>query len=105
MAVMKTEEEILTWLQAHVAAKLNTTFDRVDPQRDLAEYGLDSLEAVSLSGELERLLGRRIEPTLVWDHPNLAAISAFLARATPGDDEALPENEEELDALLGRLMA
>jgi acyl carrier protein len=101
---MKTEEEILTWLQAHVAAKLNTTLDRVDPQRDLTEYGLDSLEAISLSGELEELLNRRIEPTLVWDHPNLASISAFLARSAPRDDEVLPENEGELDALLGRLM-
>jgi acyl carrier protein len=104
MAVMRTEEEILTWLQAQVAAKLNTTPDRVDPQRDLMEYGLDSLEAVSLTGELEELLNRRIEPTLVWDHPNLAAISAFLARAPLEDEEAVPEKEEELDALLGRLM-
>jgi acyl carrier protein len=104
MVLMRTEEQILTWLQARVATRLNTTPDRIDPQRDLTEYGLDSLEAVSLTGELEELLNRRIEPTLVWDNPNLAAISAFLARPASGNEEAVPESEEELDALLGRLM-
>lgn len=44
----------------------------------LAEYGLDSLQAVSLSGDIEDWLGISLEPTIVWDYPTIEEMSKHL---------------------------
>src|SRR5205823_7296959 len=52
--------------------------DRCAPS---ASYGLGSIHAVSLSGELERWLGRPLAPTLVYDFPSVQALARQLAQA------------------------
>ncbi|MCB9541162.1 MAG: acyltransferase domain-containing protein [Myxococcales bacterium] len=41
--------------------------------------GLDSLGTTALFAELSAWLGRRVAPTLAWDHPTPARLAAFLA--------------------------
>lgn len=69
--------------------------------------GLDSVHAMMLVGDLEEKLGRRLPPTLAWDHPTLGAMAEHLAAdaepvapapATPDAVDAL--SEAELDRLL-----
>ncbi|PRQ08993.1 type I polyketide synthase [Enhygromyxa salina] len=71
--------ELRAWLIDQVATRLGTSADRVDPARPLAELGLDSAEAVGLSGELEALLGRRLAPTLIYEHPSIDRLAAHLS--------------------------
>jgi myxalamid-type polyketide synthase MxaB len=42
-------------------------------------YGLDSLAAVTLSGDLEQYLNRSLSPTLVYEHATIEELAAFLA--------------------------
>ncbi|WP_085314307.1 acyl carrier protein [Derxia lacustris] len=51
----------------------------VDPARALTSYGLDSIAALTVSGELEERLGLELEPTLLWDCPTIDAIADHLA--------------------------
>lgn len=72
--------------------------------------GLDSVHAMMLVGDLEEKLGRRLPPTLAWDHPTLGAMAEHLAAdldaaapapattTPPTDVDAL--SEAELDRLL-----
>ncbi|WP_146661649.1 beta-ketoacyl synthase N-terminal-like domain-containing protein, partial [Enhygromyxa salina] len=80
--------ELRGWLIEQVAERLGTTVDRVDPARPLAELGLDSAEAVGLSGELEARLGRRLAPTLIYEHPSIDRLAAHLSGAGPTQAEA-----------------
>lgn len=70
---------IHAWLVARLSAQLRIPEGDIDPQRPFASYGLDSVEAVGLSAEMEALLGRRLSPTLAWDYPTIDQLSRFLA--------------------------
>lgn len=80
--------ELCEWIVHWVAAKLKVPTGEVDPDVPLIELGLDSLEALELSGRLETLLLCEVSPLIVREHPTISAISAFLTVAssssTPG---------------------
>ncbi len=81
-AVVRTEEEIQDWILARVAKKLELDPDEVNVREPFSDYGLDSRTAVALSGDLERWLGMKIPPTLVWDFPTIESASKHLAEAS-----------------------
>ncbi|HSR52203.1 MAG TPA: acyl carrier protein [Acidobacteriota bacterium] len=58
---------------------INAGAGEIDRERDLTEFGLSSIEAVMLSGDLEEWLGRELPDTLVWDHPTVKAIARYVA--------------------------
>lgn len=72
-------EAIEGWLVSKLAEILNMKPDEIDIQEPFANYGLDSVEAVTLSGDLETWLGRKLSATLVFDYPNIEALSRHLA--------------------------
>lgn len=99
-----THGELLRTLRERLAAKLGVPSTSLELTRELSAYGLDSLEAVNLTGELEVLIGRRIEPTAAWEHPTLWDLSVHLAELA-GLDIELPEAEEDLDTILASMAA
>ena len=71
--------EIRAWLVQAVAERLGGDVNAVDVEQPFTYYGLDSVDAVALSGHLGRWLGRDVEPTLVWDYPTIASAARYLA--------------------------
>ena len=69
---------IQSWLVVKLAERLEVQTHDIDIHRDFTDYGLNSIEAVNLSGELENFLGRRLTPTLLWDYPNVSALAKYL---------------------------
>lgn len=95
-----TPKQLEEWLIEQIAAQLNVPKKEIDPVRRLEEYGLDSLEAVALTGELEELLGRPVDPTILWDYPSVRAVAAFLAENgakgdAPGQAAVEPRDSRE----------
>ncbi|MEE1937975.1 FAD-dependent oxidoreductase [Streptomyces sp. TRM 70361] len=72
--------EIRAWLVASTAAVLGIAADEVEPDRDLDEYGLDSLAAAEVLADLSDRLGYRVPPTLLHEFPTLEAVADRLAR-------------------------
>ncbi len=72
-------EAIEAWLVQEIAARIGASAEEIDIRTPFAQYGLDSAEAVGLSGDLEVWLGLRLPPTLAWDYPTIEALSAHLA--------------------------
>lgn len=77
-AAPQTPEALTDWLVTRLSDRLGMKAGDFDTQRPLAEYGLDSRTAVSLSGELEELLGRELPPTLLWEHPTVDGLVTAL---------------------------
>ncbi|MGF1478109.1 MAG: aminotransferase class I/II-fold pyridoxal phosphate-dependent enzyme [Cyanophyceae cyanobacterium] len=95
-----TAEAITVWLISRLAERLELQPDEIDIHKDLTEYGLDSIEAVNLSGELENFLGYRLSPTLLWDYPTVATLAQYLAE-NPQRYQVSPESVDELPLTQG----
>ncbi|MFP4337533.1 MAG: beta-ketoacyl synthase N-terminal-like domain-containing protein [Halothece sp.] len=81
----ETITDIQSWLVAKLAENLSCSPQDIDIHAEFASYGLDSVAMVSLSGELENWLGRRLDPTLAYSYPTIASLSNYLTQhhATP----------------------
>ena len=76
----KSRALLLDYLKKQTAAVMGgASPDSLDPRQGLTTLGLDSLMAVELKVRLETGLGLRLPATLTFEHPNLEALSAFLA--------------------------
>ena len=62
-----------------VAKNINIQPEKIDIRRPFVQFGLDSATAVSVSGELEKRLKRKITPTVFYDYENIEALSVYLA--------------------------
>lgn len=67
----------VSWLTKRVAGMLDVDPADLDADLPLADLGLSSLQAVELAGDLEDRLGRAVDPTVVYDHPTIAALADF----------------------------
>ncbi|MBB6171866.1 acyl transferase domain-containing protein/acyl carrier protein [Nocardiopsis mwathae] len=66
------------WLTERVADLGGIEPAEVDPRDTWESYGMASADAVGLSGELEEWLQRPLPPTLVYEHPTIDALVAYL---------------------------
>ncbi|MEY9850035.1 acyl carrier protein [Streptacidiphilus sp. MAP5-3] len=79
VGVRVSGEDIERWLMERLAYYLETPVGEIDPEVSLAEYGLESVYAFALCGDIEDKLGVTVEPTLVWDIDTVAALTVHLA--------------------------
>jgi acyl transferase domain-containing protein/acyl-CoA synthetase (AMP-forming)/AMP-acid ligase II/pimeloyl-ACP methyl ester carboxylesterase/acyl carrier protein len=73
------QREIQNWLVDRIAEKVGIDPGQIDVREPFASSGLDSVQAVRLSAELEDWLRCKIAPTIVYDYPNIASLSEYLA--------------------------
>jgi acyl carrier protein len=74
-------EDIVAWLVARVAEILEVPIDEIDVDGPIMNLALSSVEAVSLSGELEEYVGTNLSPTLIYQHASLSSLAAHLGGA------------------------
>jgi len=85
----------------------------LEDRQPLGDVGLDSLMAVELRNALGAMVGRTLPATLLFDHPSVAALTAWLGRELPGLEEKAPgpvprtqdpaSDSDDLESLLGRI--
>ena len=73
------EEAIQAWLTRELSRRSNIPVAEIDIQEPFARYGLDSMGSVELSAELEKWLGRHVDPTVAYDYPSIAGLAKHLA--------------------------
>jgi acyl transferase domain-containing protein/acyl-CoA synthetase (AMP-forming)/AMP-acid ligase II/pimeloyl-ACP methyl ester carboxylesterase len=83
--------QIECWLTQQLATVLQLPVDQIDPETPFSSFGLDSLQAVQLSAQLEDWLGVPLAPTLIYDYPTIAALAAHLGAQTISSGLAEPE--------------
>ncbi|WBQ03133.1 acyltransferase domain-containing protein [Kribbella sp. CA-293567] len=65
------EQDLRRFLVDRIARSCELTEADIDPDRLLEQYGLTSKDAIAATGELEELLGRRLEPSSIWRYPTV----------------------------------
>ncbi|QXX95814.1 acyl carrier protein [Serratia marcescens] len=72
------QTQIIDLILTRLAAQTRLPKASIDIQSPLANYGVDSIHALSLCAELEERLGIEIEPTIAWDYPTIEQMAEFL---------------------------
>ncbi|MER6468861.1 type I polyketide synthase [Streptomyces collinus] len=96
------EAQLLEVVRVHAAAILGHSGpEDVPASRPFKELGFDSLSAVEFRNLLNTATGLRLPPTLVFDHPNAAALATELTvQLTPGTDDGEPDAERRIRDVL-----
>jgi pimaricinolide synthase PimS1 len=102
------EAIVVALVAEQVAAVLgHDSAESVDPRAVFKDLGFDSLGAVELRNRLNAATGLRLPSTLVFDHPNVRAVAAFLRGLVAGESAGapapvrLPARSEEPIAIVG----
>jgi myxalamid-type polyketide synthase MxaE and MxaD len=85
-------KEIQDWLITQLAELLHIATDTIDIHDPFTNYGLSSRDAVTLSGDLEELLGRRLSPTLAYEYPSIRMLSRYLGEHIENKIPAINSN-------------
>jgi len=73
-------EDVQEWFVAELERRLPALDEPIDIQAPFAAFGLTSRDAVEIAGQLEAFLGRRLSPTLMYEHPTIEAVSRALGQ-------------------------
>ena len=102
----KTVAEIEVWLVNKVAEIQDLSLESIDLKQPLAAYGLNSIEAVSISAELGKWLGRSVTPTIVYDYPSIQVLADHLGQPVThlksSHVVANPHQQTEAIAIVGK---
>ncbi|GAB3947089.1 polyketide synthase Pks13 [Corynebacterium tapiri] len=85
-----SEPELRAWITNWVAKTTEQPVAEVSETAPLERLGLSSRDAVVLSGELEQLLGRRVDPTVAYEHPSISALARHLLAAPVAAPQQAP---------------
>jgi acyl transferase domain-containing protein/acyl-CoA synthetase (AMP-forming)/AMP-acid ligase II/acyl carrier protein/predicted alpha/beta-fold hydrolase len=70
--------DLENWLIQNLAQRLGIAPHSLDVNEPFNSYGLDSVQAVRLTAELEDYLNIKVSPTLAYDYPTIASLSQYL---------------------------
>jgi phthiocerol/phenolphthiocerol synthesis type-I polyketide synthase D len=98
---MTTPDAIRAWLVERVAEVTGIPAGQVDPDRPVQEAGLSSRDAMSLTGDLGRFVGRPLAATFVWQHPSITALVAALSTTDAVRPAPVPVAAGEPIAIVG----
>jgi acyl carrier protein len=79
-----SEDCIRTWLVEQITRTTGLPASQVDISQPFSSYGIDSVAAAGLSGELANWLGEPIAPTITWDYPTVKLLACHLASQLAG---------------------
>lgn len=85
------EESLRHWLADYLVTNIGCSPDEIDFNASLNDLGVGSRDAVVLCGELSELLGRKVSPVELWQHPSVTELAKFLIEPEASEEESAPE--------------
>ncbi len=70
--------DIENFIRKKIADALKINPDKVDISTSFESYGIDSITAVRMVGELEEFLDIELPATLLWEYNNIQKLSKYL---------------------------
>jgi acyl carrier protein len=103
----KRKELLRNHVRAIAAKLLAVRPEELREDQPLNDVGLDSLMAIELRGALSASVGRTLPSTLLFDHPTIGAVVAYLVQNMSGETgtvAATPANDNFSDEAVDRLV-
>jgi len=76
---MRLNQTISNWMTTYLSQLLNINSNQVDISLQFDNYGLDSIHAAQLIGELSDWLDLDLDPGIIYDYPSINELSHYLA--------------------------
>ncbi len=73
-----TNQEIKHWLIQKIAEESDLKAETIDVNAPIDTFNLDSLSMISLSYDLETVLGKEIDPTVFWQHNTIDKLASAI---------------------------
>jgi acyl carrier protein len=71
-------------IEQFITSKLRDTFEinieSFDKSQTFEAYGIDSISAVRMVGELEDLMDMELSSTLLWEYNSIEKLTAYLSQ-------------------------
>ncbi|MFI6385571.1 acyl carrier protein [Streptomyces sp. NPDC050658] len=74
-----SESEILGWLTERLGTQVSQPIAQINPDVPYVEYGLDSVAALGLFGDIEEKFGLVLDPSIALQYSTLTLMAGFLA--------------------------
>lgn len=74
------EDAIKAWLVERLAKHLKREANTIESSKPFEEYGLDSLFAVQVTGELEKVVERRLSPALLFENTCIDDVAKVISQ-------------------------
>ncbi len=90
--------EVEVGLRTILVRELRVSESELEADRPFADLGLNSVMAMSIRREVERLAGIELSVTMLWNHPTIASLTAFLVKRLSSQEgsesaaDALPDS-------------
>jgi acyl carrier protein len=78
---MSADDDIQDWVRRHLGELLGVAPESIALDRKLSDYGLDSVDAVLMAGELEDYFAIEIDPASFIQYPTCEAMITSLTTA------------------------
>ncbi|WP_242039591.1 acyl carrier protein [Anabaena sphaerica] len=75
---MNSIDTIQGWLVNQIAKQLGIKAETIKVTEPLTRYGLDSIDSVTIVGDMEDWLGAELPSTLLWDYPTIEKAAKYL---------------------------
>lgn len=92
-AAMSAEDKITLFLKQEVAAQLQLDIDAVALDKDFLELGMNSIGLAEVILRIDRLLSINLSPGVIFRHPEISSLSAYLAETCTETLEAMVVSE------------
>jgi polyketide synthase 13 len=91
------QTDLQSWARAYLGYLAGLSAEQIDLERELGCYGLDSVDAVLMAGEMEQVFGIEIDPASFLQYPtigaSLRALEQNCATPTIAANEAPPTSD------------
>lgn len=75
----KTKEDVEEWLIEKIAEVTKKSASDIETDVQLIDYGINSVDAVRLSGDLEDWVGSELPASIVFQYPTISALAEYLS--------------------------
>ncbi|WP_205877194.1 type I polyketide synthase [Mycobacterium camsae] len=104
LSASEVRDEFENGLRGIIARELRLPETDLDSHRPFAELGLNSLMAMAIRREAEQFVGMELSATMLFNHPTVAALAAYLANRVAPEDDSTEDEMAALSASAGSVL-
>ena len=96
-----SENNLITWFKAWISSHMPVAFADIEVDRVFAEYGLTSIQLVTMVSDLEQVVKRTLDPWLAWEFPTIQSLSQHLMQYSSSSRKTITQRSYEPIAIIG----